>query len=248
MNRALPWLRSDEQRGGGRVDRSVQHGDEQRGGGVGVEAGHLDALGQTVLPQGDDGVGSRVAGPHGGEHDGRAGHGDLVHERRGRVVEQVGVVDEQQQAAVLRPGRQRGDGAVQQIGAVAGDAPAGSRHVQQGGDGAERQLGRRPSGGDLGGVDAVLRGGAHAGAPEGGLADPRGPGEDDPVGLGAGHAAPAALRAPPRARPAASHAPDQCGGLRGARPPSGRQFMAPGASILRHPEGLSAPARHMTEM
>ena len=131
-----------EQCGGGRVDRSAQHGDEQGGGGVGVEAGHLDALGQPVLPQGDHGVGSRVTGPHGREHGGRARHGDLVHERGGRIVEQVGVVDEQQQPAVLRPGRQGGDGAVQQIGAVAHGGPAGSRHVQQRGDGAEGQLGR----------------------------------------------------------------------------------------------------------
>ena len=65
-----------------------------------VEDLHLDALGGAVLPQSHDCIRRRLARAHRGEHRRGAGHGELVEQGRRAVVEQVGVVHENDEGPV----------------------------------------------------------------------------------------------------------------------------------------------------
>jgi hypothetical protein len=92
----------DEAPGRG-VDRATEDGQQHLLDRLLAERPELDPPGRVVLPQHDHGVGRRPEGPPGGPHAGqdrgRTGLGQLVHQHGGPVVEQVGVVDEDQDGA-----------------------------------------------------------------------------------------------------------------------------------------------------
>ena len=106
------------------VERAAEGGAQQVRGLVGGERLHLEALTDTVLPDGGDRLRARLAGPDGEDQPDRVLHGELVDQRGGDVVEHVRVVDEQQHAWTL--GAQR------------------RTHPGEGGDGAGLVVGVQP--------------------------------------------------------------------------------------------------------
>ena len=83
------------------VDRAAQDGDEEVLDGLIVERVQLDPRRAVVLPQDHHGIDAGHAGPsggqHAGEHGGRTGLAELMDQRGGTVVEQMGVVDDHEQ-------------------------------------------------------------------------------------------------------------------------------------------------------
>ena len=88
-----------------RVDDATQRVDDQL---VDLDVGErpdVDALGVAVLPEGGDGVAHLLPGADGDHDEHLTVRHDLEQQRRGGLVEQVGVVDEEQQALRNRPAR-----------------------------------------------------------------------------------------------------------------------------------------------
>ena len=145
--RGSPNVRSDDLASGRRVDRATQHGQQQFVDRPFAERPQLDPLGRVVLPQQDHGIGSRPDGPPGGSYAGqdgcRAGLRELVDQHGRAVVEQVGVIDENQERTTA--------GLVEQLAACIGAAARrGTRapppRASGRGGGARRRPRRRRAG------------------------------------------------------------------------------------------------------
>ena len=115
------------------VDRPSQRVDDQaveRGAGERLD---VEPLTQPVLPQRHDGVGNVLPPPNGGHDPHPVLRAQLVRQRRGGLVEGVGIVD-----------GQHGGGARQDGFPGPGQGSSGVVDGQQGGEGAERHGAGRP--------------------------------------------------------------------------------------------------------
>ncbi len=159
------------------VDRPTQGMAQQFGGRLRRQRWQVQTAGQAVLPQRDHRVGSRLSGPHGGEHHRQAAERELVHQHGRGVVQQVGVVNPKDQQPPAAPLGHQGGGSAENLHAVVAE-PLG--WGQQVGDCTKWDRGGRPGRGhpfDL--PPRRLRPGE--GLPgQPGLADPGGAGEHHP--------------------------------------------------------------------
>ncbi len=163
----------------GRVNRRAQHRDEQPVDGRVLEKLHLEALRRTVLPQRHDGVRRRLTREHRGHHRRRTGPGELVKQRRRSVVEEVGVVHEDDERLTLCRLDERPRVTPQQLAVVAPPEAVGARvGGQDGGEGPERQPTRGAGRDRRRHGHAPLAGDLEAGRHQSGLADP-GRSDDD---------------------------------------------------------------------
>jgi len=162
----------------GGLEGAAQSGGEELSHGVGGQALEVDPLGQALLPEGDYGIGSGLAGAQGGKHEGGARLGELVRQRGRGVVEKVGVVDEEDQSLAVAPLRQGRAAPPEEAGLVLGcfrvNVPD---RREQWGEGPERQMGGRSGGCRPGGRQACAFGFCQALGGQATLSDPRRPGE-----------------------------------------------------------------------
>ena len=176
----VPLATIGESAPGHGIDRTSEDGLQQLVDEFLREGPKVDPVRQTIPPQTKDGRGRRRFRPHGHQYEHPLVERQLVDDRRGKLVEQVGVVDEQHDPLVRAP-----------LGDCPADPPEqfGSSEVrtelrQDGGEGPQRQ-GRR--GGDPGHPDrreppfgrAAL---AFPGQMR--LSHTRGPGQDHATGTG----------------------------------------------------------------
>lgn len=118
------------------VDRRAQCGLQQLPGLRKRELRQLQPLGETVLPEGGDGVAGRLAAAQGDEEEDLRAAGQLMGESRRSIVELVGVVDEEGDGSSLatRPYRSgqlaehhAAIGRVGDVGDEAGEGTEGQR-------------------------------------------------------------------------------------------------------------------------
>ena len=117
----------------------------------GVERAELDAVGDLVLPESDDGVGRLRLAADGGDHEGVTLARQLTHERGRHVVQPVGVVDQQGEVAVGPPLGDGGSRPAEQLGG----RPLTGKSREQRGEGAQRDAGGRLRPKGPGGREAV---------------------------------------------------------------------------------------------
>jgi hypothetical protein len=170
------------QRGdGAAVNRPAQAGDEEPLDVAARQLVQLQHRAVLVLPQRPEGIRHRLPRPHGHDRDGLAGGHELVHERRGRVVERVPVVDAEHQAGAGGPLGQRVTRSGQELDALPRADGGGRQHGSEGPQRDGRRRSRRanpfdraaPGGDELGGLDGQPR-----------LADTGGTGDDDAARAG----------------------------------------------------------------
>ena len=123
------------------VDRAAQRGVEEGLDLAARELAQLQQHAQLVLPQRPQGIGSRLVAPHAHHRERLAGGHELVHQRRGRVVEQLTVVDAQQEPARSGALGQRVARTGQQLDALRQAAVRGRKQRREG---PQRDRPRRP--------------------------------------------------------------------------------------------------------
>jgi hypothetical protein len=159
-----------EERDRRRIDLATQHRRQQLVHRRAVQAADVDPVGQLVLPERGHRVGHVLAGPHGGQHEDLAPDHRLVDQGGRRVVEQVGVVDQQQQTFPVAGLLHGTHVAAQQVGTVVDPAVVdlGEHRRQR----PERDLPGGPGAADPAGHRPPVGGPAHDFAREPGLAHP----------------------------------------------------------------------------
>ena len=180
----------------GALDGTAEHGLDEPAGGRRVERGQLHSRQARVLPQRLDRVGPRLGGPHRDDHEGGPSEHEVKHERGGRRVEQLPVVDAEHDRPAGRALLEGGPGAPHQLeraAAVAGAREQRGECAERHRRGALRRLHPR-------GMAARLAGGGHGVAGDAGLAD---------AGRGGDHDAGRAGRAQPGDALELRVAPDQ---------------------------------------
>ena len=142
-----------------------------------VQRPDVDPLAEAVLPDGLDRVGGGLARAHAGDGEDGPGRHQLLEQQGGRVVQPLGVVDQQQEALAATALHERLGGLAEH-----GDAPLDgeSGRREDRGEGAERDAPGGLAGG--GPFDVEAGGGAELGdlGRKAGLAHAGRTGEDDP--------------------------------------------------------------------
>lgn len=156
--------------GGVGVDGSLQRRAEQLGAFLLPQRPQVQPVEGVVLPDLTDAVGDRVTVAHRQDHPGRAALHDLVQHERRQVIEQLGVIDDEERRTAGRGGGDRVDHPAHQLQTVAVEM------VGPGGERAQRQTARR------GRPDDPVRVRAGQGLPDDpALADTGDPGHHDPA-------------------------------------------------------------------
>lgn len=156
-------------------DRPVEDGGQELGDVGGAERPQLEALGEVVFPEGDDGVRGRFTRPDGGQDEDLIGSRELVGESGGRLVEEMGVVDQERDPPALAQIPHRLTHPAEDPGPVRACHEIGQERAV----GAEGQAGRRLRGGHPDGHEAGPGGEVEALARQPGLAHTGRSDEDD---------------------------------------------------------------------
>ncbi len=243
------------------VHRAAERGRDQLRAGSRVELGDVDAFEQLVLPECEHRL--RCVGVHPDRHDEerQARLGEEVQQRRGGIVEQVGVVDDEEESPFADAVEDRVHGLLQRCGFALGAAERAGKIRRER---AERDGSCRPVRADDRARPAPLLGQGDTLGRQAGLAHPGRSGEEDPavtavhrrgdIGelVGAAHERPGGRHdgvsvAPPRPDPGRPSRSDEAGDgtVKRARHPDGLSLVThPSISaVWRLPEPGPGPAR-----
>jgi hypothetical protein len=139
----IPLATDGEVGGRSRIDRALKDGREELLDVARPEAEEIEPVDDPVLPQGHDGVRGRFTGADRGQDEGTVHHRQLLDQGGRRVIEEMGVVDEERKALSTSGLDESGGRASQEIGTVVHRPGHGiPRGREERGEGPEREAGR----------------------------------------------------------------------------------------------------------